>query len=165
MLGVLMNKKITILAIAILALIGVATGYLLLTSSESAQNSNEDTTTKNTQKQSEIDSEPVSASTGRYVTYSDNELEASKNTTRLLFFHAPWCPQCRALEADIESNTIPENVTILKVDYDSNQDLRSKYGVTLQTTIVKIDENGELDKKFVAYDEPTLASVEKNLLK
>lgn len=104
------------------------------------------------------------AAKGQYLSYS-KDLLSKTDGTRILFFHAPWCPQCRQLEADIKSGNIPSNVTIIKVDYDSRQDLRQKYGVTIQTSLVKLDENGNLDKKFVAYDEPTLQNLVDNLLR
>jgi len=100
---------------------------------------------------------------GKYVEYSSDVIASTKGT-KLLFFHAPWCPQCRAIEADIKEDGVPSGVTIIKVDYDTNQALRQKYGVTIQTTIVRVDDNGALVKKYVAYDEPTLNSVVKNLL-
>lgn len=103
------------------------------------------------------------AGKGTYVNYSEQAL-ATTEGTRLLFFHASWCPQCRKLEADITAKGVPEGVTILKVDYDSSQALRQKYGVTLQTTMVRIDESGNLVKKFVAYDDPSLDAVKANLL-
>jgi hypothetical protein len=68
------------------------------------------------------------------------------------------------LDADIKQKGVPEGVAIIKVDYDTSQKLRQKYGVTLQTTIVRVDDNGELVKKYVAYDEPSLSAVAKNLL-
>lgn len=100
-------------------------------------------------------------------TYTDYTTEKVANTSgvRLLFFHAPWCPQCRALEADIKAASLPDNVTIFKVDYDTNQSLRSKYGVTIQTTVVKINDAAEKLESYVAYDQPTFASVERVLLK
>lgn len=94
---------------------------------------------------------------GVYVDYSEEAL-ATADGTRVLFFHAPWCPQCRALEEDILSADLPDGVTILKVDYDSHQALRQQYGVTLQTTLVALDEDGEASATFVAYDDPTLSS-------
>lgn len=100
---------------------------------------------------------------GDYIDYSSSVI-ANTAGTKILFFHAPWCPQCRALEASIKSGEIPSGVTIIKVDYDTNQTLRQKYGVTIQTTLVKIDDNGGLIKKYVAYDEPTLAVLKSNLL-
>lgn len=100
---------------------------------------------------------------GEYTSYSANVVSSTAGT-KLLFFHAPWCPQCRALDKDISSTALPENLTIFKVDYDSNQALRQKYGVTIQTTVVKIDDDGNLLKKYVAYDQPTFAAVKQNLL-
>jgi len=100
---------------------------------------------------------------GQYVGYSDQTVQTATGT-KLLFFHAPWCPQCRDLEASIKTSTLPDNLTIFKVDYDSNQALRKKYGVTIQTTIVKIDAAGEKIESYVAYEEPSFESVQRELL-
>lgn len=100
---------------------------------------------------------------GTYVDYSSSVV-ANTAGTKILFFHAPWCPQCRALDQSIKSSVIPSGVTIIKTDYDTNQALRQKYGVTIQTTLVKVDDQGNLVKKYVAYDSPTLESLKENLL-
>lgn len=101
---------------------------------------------------------------GAYVDYTEAAL-AEAQGSRILFFYAPWCPQCRQLDEDIKSSSLPKGVTILKTDYDSNQELRQKYGVTLQTTLVKLDANGDLVDKYVAYNEPTLDNVIANLVR
>ena len=106
----------------------------------------------------------VTGGAGRYVDYS-SELVSSTPGDKLLFFHAPWCSQCQDLEADIEASELPKGVTVFKVDYDSNQDLRQKYGVTIQTTVVKVDDEGEKIDSYVAYEEPTFDSVANALLK
>lgn len=100
---------------------------------------------------------------GAYISYSAAAL-ANATGNRVLFFYAPWCPQCRSIESGITDSNIPSGVTLLKVDYDSNQSLRQKYGVTLQTTFVKIDENEEKISSYVAYDDPTFDSVKRNFL-
>lgn len=100
---------------------------------------------------------------GEYVEYS-SELVASTPGEKLLFFHADWCPQCVALEEDIEASGVPDGVTIFKVDYDSNQDLRQEYGVTIQTSVVKVDDNGDKVDSYVAYEDPTLDNVAAALL-
>lgn len=100
---------------------------------------------------------------GTYLNYSPEILESSSGT-KLLFFHASWCAQCRKLEDSIMTTQLPDNVTVIKVDYDRHQDLRQKYGVTLQTTIVKLDDRGNLVEKYVAYNEPTFAAVSRHLL-
>ena len=129
------------------------------TASDSLSNTSESAITR-TQNEMQTDL----ANEGKYVDY-DADLLANTSGTRILFFHAPWCPQCRQLEDDIKSGQIPENVTIFKVDYDSRQDLRKKYGVTIQTSLVRLDNNGNLSKKYVAYDEPTLRNLKDNLLR
>lgn len=100
---------------------------------------------------------------GAYVDYSSSVI-ASTTGTKILFFHAPWCPQCRALDADIKKSALPSGVTIIKTDYDSNQQLRKKYGVTIQTTLIRVDDQGNLVEKYVAYDQPNFAAVKANLL-
>jgi thiol-disulfide isomerase/thioredoxin len=106
----------------------------------------------------------ASSQAGSYVDYSP-ELVSSTPGEKLLFFHAPWCPQCQELDADIEESGVPDGVTVFKVDYDSNQDLREKYGVTIQTTVVKVDDQGEAVESYVAYEEPTFENVSDALLK
>lgn len=141
----------------ILAVIGIlAGGGFLLTKGngdQSQKNSSSIQTNQPSQK----------TGAGTYIDYSPDAI-AKTSGTKILFFHAPWCPQCRALDADIKAKGVPAGVTIIKTDYDSNQTLRQKYGVTIQTTLVEVDDNGNLIEKYVAYDEPTIDSVKKNLL-
>lgn len=154
-----MNKKVLVAITLIIALIVGSAVYLLVL--------------KNTEPTSSIKSSPLvqtspsetntPALTGKYLDYSE-DLVASTSGTRLLFFYAPWCPQCRQLDASIQSSTIPGGITIFKVDYDSHQSLRQKYGVTIQTTVVKIDEKGNKAKSYVAYDAPNFDSVRRELL-
>lgn len=164
-----MNKRVLIIAGVIVAMIAGAFIYLAL-------NKPADSTSNQSTDQSELSAEPAesqpapqptpttpAASAGAYKDYSANAISSTKGT-KILFFHAPWCPQCRQLEASIKAGPIPDNVTIFKVDYDSNQQLRQKYGVTIQTSLVKVDDSGNLVKRYVAYDEPTLNSLKANLL-
>ena len=109
------------------------------------------------------DNASAASQPGEYVEYSP-ELVASTPGDKLLFFHADWCSQCQALEDDIEASGVPDGVTIFKVDYDSNQDLRQEYGVTIQTTVVKVDDNGEMIDSYVAYEEPTIDNVTSALI-
>lgn len=98
------------------------------------------------------------ASAGVYVEYTDDAIAHAEGRV-LLFFHASWCPQCRSIESDILADGVPAGVTIIKIDYDSRQDLRQQYGVTLQTTFVEVDAGGAELQKHVAYDDPHLAAV------
>lgn len=66
-----------------------------------------------------------------------------------LFFSASWCPTCKALNANIESNlsAIPADSLIVKVDYDDSDELKRKYGVVSQHTTVILDASGNLVSK------------------
>ncbi|PTL58519.1 thioredoxin [Paraconexibacter algicola] len=100
----------------------------------------------------------VAERSGTYVEYSPAALAAADGT-RLLFFHASWCTQCRALEQSIRDEGLPAGVTVLKVDYDERQDLRQRYGVTLQTTVVRVDAEGRKTGSVVPYDDPQITKV------
>jgi thioredoxin 1 len=79
---------------------------------------------------------------GSYVAYSEAAAAQAVTTGKtILFFHASWCPTCRAADADIIKNAanIPSGTTILKVDYDTSSAMKTKYGVTTQHTFVQVD--------------------------
>lgn len=86
----------------------------------------------------------------RYIEYSTSNLNSTKNTRRVLFFYASWCPTCRPTDANFKANLekIPEDTTLIRVNYnDSDTDemeklLAEKYGVTYQHTFVQIDRDG-----------------------
>lgn len=163
-----MNRQVLAIVGVILALIASSTLYLLLTPREAATpiRENETADTSNTatkSTQSEKNESQLSSSPATYVNYTSTQFSEDTGT-KLLFFHANWCPQCRTLDSDIQANLDQlEDITIYKVDYDTELDLRKKYSVTQQTTIIKTDGAGtELDS-FVAYDNPSLASIRKNL--
>jgi thiol-disulfide isomerase/thioredoxin len=81
---------------------------------------------------------------GTIETYSPEKLALAKEGRVVLFFHANWCPICRAFdaEADANPNIVPDGVHVLKVDYDTAIALRQKYGVTIQHTFVQVDAVG-----------------------
>jgi thiol-disulfide isomerase/thioredoxin len=95
---------------------------------------------------------------GAYVDYTDGAIESTAGT-KVLFFHASWCPKCRQLDEQLRAEGAPDGLTVFKVDYDSRTDLRQKYGVTLQTTVVFVDDRGELISSTVLYDDPSIDSL------
>lgn len=94
-----------------------------------------------------------------YEAYSPEKLSRAQNGDVILFFKAPWCPTCRALDKDIMANlgSIPENTSILTVDYDNSTALKQKYGVTYQHTFVQVDTEGNQIAKWSG--SPTLTSL------
>ena len=167
-----MNKKVLFVIIGIILLIVGAFAYVALTpnngttvgqmTADLSKMQKPDTSPEET-PQTDTPSTSVSTEAGLYREYSEDAIQSTSGT-KLLFFHASWCSQCRSIEESIEKDGIPDGVTVFKIDYDSNQALRQKYGVTLQTTFVKIDDDGNKVASYVAYEEPQFSSVARELL-
>lgn len=100
---------------------------------------------------------------GSYEVYAPEKLAKASDGKVVLFFKASWCPTCKALDGNIKANLdkIPSDVTILEVDYDKYEDLKKKYNVTYQHTMVQVDSSGEMIKKWSG--SPTLDSILSNL--
>ncbi len=106
-----------------------------------------------------MDEEKEMMKPGSYEAYAPAKLARAETGDVVLFFHASWCPSCRGLNADIEKNLgeIPSEVSILKVDYDTETELKKKYGVTYQHTLVQVDAEGNMINKWSG--SPTLSSL------
>lgn len=102
---------------------------------------------------------------GSYEVYSPEKLVKADIGRVVLFFRASWCPTCKALDSNLKTNldNIPEGIIILDVDYDNSAELKKKYGVTYQHTLVEVDSKGNMLKKWSGGE--TLDSVIKNLNK
>lgn len=81
-----------------------------------------------------------------YTSYDSSKLSDSKSN--ILFFAASWCPSCVSADKNFSSEEIPQNLNILKVDYDNSSDLKKKYWVTMQHTFVLVDKDLEMIKKW-----------------
>ena len=81
---------------------------------------------------------------GAYLSRAEyTERAAARAGTKVVyFFHASWCPTCRATEQAISRDGIPVGLTVVKVDFDTELDLRKQYGVTTQHTFVQVDPSG-----------------------
>ncbi len=99
---------------------------------------------------STMEEDKVMMKVGSYEAYRADRIARAETGDVVLFFHASWCPSCRGLDSSIESNlkSIPEGVTILKTDYDKEVELKKKYGVTYQHTLVQVDKDGNMIKKW-----------------
>lgn len=88
-----------------------------------------------------------------YLDYSEQNLvSAQRNGKPVLFFAATlWCQTCSELDKEINERrgSLPTDVTILKVDYDNDRDVKSKYGVTQQHTLIQLDSNGNEVKRWI----------------
>lgn len=87
---------------------------------------------------------------GGYESYDAGKLAFANEGTVVVFFRASWCPSCKALDENIKANMniIPENLLILDVNYDTENQMKQKYGVTTQHTLVQVDAEGNLIQKW-----------------
>lgn len=79
---------------------------------------------------------------GVYSAYAPDVL--MNGETKVFFFHAAWCPVCRAADTKLltwYAENMP-TMNLYKVDYDAETALKSKYGVTYQHTFVVVDGEG-----------------------
>lgn len=63
----------------------------------------------------------------------------AQNTSVVVFVHAAWCPICRAQEQAIGKLLASprfKNVTVLKIDFDSQKPLWSRFGAIQQSTLI-----------------------------
>lgn len=69
----------------------------------------------------------------------------------VLFFHADRCPTCNEAERNFLASDLPENLTILKVNYDTETALKQKYAILTQTSYVLIKPDGTMIKRWVGW--------------
>lgn len=88
----------------------------------------------------------------KYLAYTKQDFEKSKDKRRVLYFYANWCSTCRPANADFVKNSklLPEDVEVFRVNYDDSEtdeeekDLAKKYQITYQHTFVQVDANDDV---------------------
>lgn len=97
--------------------------------------------------------ESLSAAT--YVKYDADKGMGQKH---ILFFYADWCPTCVKWEGTLTESlgSLPSNTLIMKVDYDTADDLKTQYKITKQSTAVFINADGSVAKTEA---DPSMESV------
>ena len=83
------------------------------------------------------------AQQGQYMDYSVKAFDEAKDSKRVLYFYASWCPSCIAGDRALKKADLLEGVVVFKTDYDVATNLKQKYGVVRQHTFVQVDEEGE----------------------
>ncbi|MCE0486916.1 thioredoxin family protein [Ornithinimicrobium sediminis] len=87
---------------------------------------------------------PAALPAGAYIDHATYAADtaAHEDSTVVLFFHADWCPSCRATDAALTEDGVPEGLTVVKVDFDSQTSLRQEYGIVQQHSFVHVDALG-----------------------
>lgn len=145
-----MKIRILVTSIAIASLVF---GYLV-TKSNNQKDQNIQTTGVN---QSSAISDPAiieleSTGTRAIQDYSQSALKNSKSEHNVIFFHAKWSTICTKVKQNIDSESIPDSLSIFLVDYDSGlgKQLENKYKIPNEYTMVQVDKNGNEITQWVA---------------
>lgn len=94
-----------------------------------------------------------------YFEYSEENLSmASENGKVVLFFATNWCSTCTQLDRELkmESEKLNSDITILKLDFDNSPELKNKYAVAVQHTLIQVDPMGNEITRWVGGDIDTI---------
>lgn len=102
-------------------------------------------------------------STGIYVDYDQSLLAQADSGQVVLFFNAAWCPTCKFLDKNLNSQlmNLPSGLAILKLNYDRELELKEKYNIVIQHTLVQVDAQGNEISKWTGGND--LASIIEHL--
>lgn len=64
----------------------------------------------------------------------------------VLFFHSPTCAACVRADNEFVGNAskIPAGITVMRVNFESEEQLKKRYGVTASHTFLEIDLSGKV---------------------
>ncbi len=106
--------------------------------------------------QPKVEQESVSEIAPHYFKYSDEKLAQSlaENKRIVLYFHANWCTTCTNFDQELKSQTtqLPTDLVILQINYDTEKELRGKYNVNYQHTLVLLDSQGKTQEMWIGGD-------------
>jgi thiol-disulfide isomerase/thioredoxin len=80
-----------------------------------------------------------------YKSYTpDNYDELLGKESFVLSFHANWCSVCEGIKEDVLANLsdFPKGTKILEANFDTETELKAKYGIAVQSTLVIVDKEG-----------------------
>lgn len=101
---------------------------------------------------------PHSPYSERYLDYSPARLTQflEEHKRVFLFFQASWCSTCATTDKNLRAyfTLLPENVVILRVNFDADKELVREYKVVIQDTLVFVGEDRMPIKSWVGAGRP-----------
>lgn len=123
-----MKRTFIVAAVALVALALAIVAFVMITKD------------KKKEKFSEVETVPKAASA-----------KSKQHMLKVMLFYATWCPHCERYlqtqkfdgfaDAVKQDTSIKANVTFEKVDYDKNQTLGDRYGISAFPTIIAVDDD------------------------
>lgn len=85
---------------------------------------------------------------GTYEQYDPTKFTLATDGKVVLFFNAKWSATSKQLDKDFKATKLPDNFTVMSVDYDKNALLRKKYAVPFENTFVQVDAAGVMVNRW-----------------
>lgn len=89
---------------------------------------------------------PEQASRATLIQYEPGTTDlaalAAQEEKTVVFFFASWCPNCILTLSELSEkwSDVEPDITLVIADYDTETELKAKYGVTYQDTFVLLDD-------------------------
>ncbi|GAB4289258.1 MAG: hypothetical protein Kow0096_02050 [Thiohalomonadaceae bacterium] len=80
----------------------------------------------------------------------------------LVFIHADWCPTCKKQDiilGELFKEDDFANYAVLRVDFDSQQDVVRSFGVKYQSTLIVFRGKTEVGRSTAATDRASIAAL------
>lgn len=97
----------------------------------------------------------------RYMDYNDTNYKYSlQNGRTILFFYVENCDACNTIDKQLkeEVEELATDVRVLKVNYDKEADLKTKYGILTAATLVLLNSDGNESERWTGGDLDTIKS-------
>ena len=80
----------------------------------------------------------------------------------LVWIHASWCPTCKAQAptlARIEADPQYKDLTVVRVDFDSQKDAVKRFGARMQSTLITFKDGKETGRSVGETDPAALSAL------
>lgn len=149
------KKILLIIAAVILAGLLVVAGYLGYKRWMVKKPVETTQTAQANQAPSEPEAPKVVKRPGSYITYDPTQFSLASDGKVVLFFNAKWSQTSKQVDKDLKAAKLPDNFTVMNVDYDKNAALRKKYGVPFEDTFVQVDAAGVIINRWSGSEDVT----------
>ncbi|HEY1783516.1 MAG TPA: thioredoxin family protein [Roseiarcus sp.] len=98
------------------------------------------------------------------VDYSPAAFDAALKSGKpvLVWIHASWCPTCKAQAptlARIEADPRYKDLTVVRVDFDSQKDAVKRFGARMQSTLITFKDGKEVGRSVGETDPTALTAL------